>query len=98
MNLTKDLLNGKAGLRALTTLDELLEVKQVLASQIESQEPSKPFGKALKTLRLKYNGVQKFPGQEPLRLWTILTDVYYKGFNYKFSTRSLDGLKELGII
>lgn len=49
-------------------------------------------------IKLKYNGVQKFPGQPDLHLWTILTPWTFRNMQFQYSTRSLDGLKELGII
>jgi hypothetical protein len=45
-------------------------------------------------IKLRYRGKQECPGIEPIRLWDIET----VGHPYYHSTRSLDGLKELGII
>lgn len=67
----------------LTLDEEKQEARRVMNSRI---------------IKLKYNGVQKFPGQQDLKLWTILTDCFHNGYNFKFSTRSLDGLKDLGVL
>lgn len=45
-------------------------------------------------LHLKYIGKQEFPGYAPLRMWNIIQP----GNPYHQSTRTLEGLIELGII
>jgi hypothetical protein len=44
--------------------------------------------------KLKYIGKQRFPGHEDIRLWNIIDPTSH----YNDSTRSLEGLQELGII
>jgi hypothetical protein len=45
-------------------------------------------------VRLMYIGKQEFPGYPPMRLWNILCE----GHPFDRSTRSEEGLRELGII
>jgi hypothetical protein len=45
-------------------------------------------------IRLQYIGKQEYPGHEPIRLWNILDETS----TYNHSTRSLEGLIELGIV
>jgi hypothetical protein len=44
------------------------------------------------TVILKYIGKQCFPGVEPLRLWNVMNG------RYLGATRSIQGLKEWGLI
>jgi len=85
MSLASRLLNNP-GLSVLCVPDELDEVKVVL-------EAFKVKTEGLQ-VKLQFIGYQSFPGQEPFKLWNIICP----GHAYHQSTRSLDGLKELGIV
>lgn len=64
------------GMRALTTREEQMEIKNV--------------GR----VKLVFRGFQEWPGHEPLRLW----DINAPWHPFHDSTRTEDGLRELGII
>lgn len=88
MSLASRLLNNP-GLSVLCVEAELDEVKVVLDASNR-----KPEALQANVVKLQYIGKQEFPGSEPIRLWNIICE----GHAYHQSTRSLDGLKELGIV
>lgn len=45
-------------------------------------------------MKLVYIGKQEFPGYHPIRLWNIIDETS----EYHQSTRSIEGLIELGLI
>lgn len=73
----------------MTHMEKRLEALKALTTADELKELQvKPL------VHLKYIGKQCFPGVEPIRLWNVVC----VGHPFHESTRSVEGLKELGIL